>query len=78
MVLKKKGLITGAASNFKGEDLALLNTGSTIDFKVLRRVTLKIMDRPVQEQETIRGLGTIGNSNPLYIVDGITVEILII
>jgi hypothetical protein len=24
---QKKGLITGAASNFKGEDLALLNTG---------------------------------------------------
>ena len=28
---QKKGLITGASSNFKGEDLASLNTGSAMD-----------------------------------------------
>jgi TonB-linked SusC/RagA family outer membrane protein len=74
---QKKGLITGAASNFKGEDLALLNTGSAIDalqgIAAGVNITKNNGSPGAGTRVTIRGLGTIGNSNPLYIVDGITV-----
>jgi TonB-linked SusC/RagA family outer membrane protein len=72
---QKKGLITGASSNFKGEDLAALNTGSAMD--ALQgiapgvNITKNNGSPGAGTRVTIRGLGTIGNSNPLYIVDGV-------
>ncbi|RED25447.1 TonB-linked SusC/RagA family outer membrane protein [Flavobacterium cutihirudinis] len=74
---QKKGLITGAASNFKGETLQELNTGSAME--ALQGIAPGISitrnngSPGAGTKVTIRGLGTIGNSNPLYIVDGISV-----
>ncbi|HWS60234.1 MAG TPA: TonB-dependent receptor [Flavobacterium sp.] len=74
---QKKGLITGAASNFKGEDLAALNTGSAMDalqgIAAGVNITKNNGAPGAGTRVTIRGLGTIGNSNPLYIVDGVSV-----
>ena len=74
---QKKGLITGASSNFKGEDLAALNTGSAMDalqgIAAGVNITKNNGAPGAGTRVTIRGLGTIGNSNPLYIVDGVSV-----
>ena len=74
---QKKGLITGASSNFKGEDLASLNTGSAMDalqgIAAGVNITKNNGSPGAGTRVTIRGIGTIGNSNPLYIVDGISV-----
>ena len=74
---QKKGLITGASSNFKGEDLASLNTGSAMDALQGIAAGVNISKNNgapgAGTRVTIRGLGTIGNSNPLYIVDGVSV-----
>lgn len=74
---QKKGLITGASSNFKGEDLASLNTGSAMDalqgIAAGVNITKNNGSPGAGTRVTIRGLGTIGNSNPLYIVDGVSV-----
>ena len=74
---QKKALLTGASTNLKGEDLAALNTGSVMD--ALQGIApgvniTKNNGAPgAGTRVTIRGLGTIGNSNPLYIVDGVSV-----
>ncbi|TRX21248.1 TonB-dependent receptor [Flavobacterium franklandianum] len=74
---QKKGLITGASSNFKGEDLAALNTGSAMDalqgIAAGVNITKNNGSPGAGTRVTIRGIGTIGNSNPLYIVDGVPV-----
>ena len=74
---QKKGLITGAASNFKGEDLAALNTGSAMEalqgIAAGVNITKNNGAPGAGTRVTIRGLGTIGNSNPLYVVDGVSV-----
>ncbi|MBC7845258.1 MAG: TonB-dependent receptor [Flavobacterium sp.] len=74
---QKKGLITGASSNFKGEDLAALNTGSAMDalqgIAAGVNITKNNGAPGAGTRVTIRGIGTIGNSNPLYIVDGVSV-----
>ena len=74
---QKKGLLTGASSNFKGKDLSALNTGTAMEALqgIAAGVSItKNNGAPgAGTRVTIRGLGTIGNSNPLYIVDGIAV-----
>ena len=74
---QKKGLITGASSNFKGEDLAALNTGSAMSALQGIAAGISITQNNgspgAGTRVTIRGLGTIGNSSPLYIVDGVSV-----
>ena len=74
---QKKGLLTGASSNFKGEDLAALNTGSAMDalqgIAAGVNITKNNGAPGAGTRVTIRGIGTTGNSNPLYIVDGVTV-----
>ncbi|OOG68734.1 TonB-dependent receptor [Flavobacterium sp. A45] len=74
---QKKGLLTGASSNFKGEALADLNTGSAMEslqgIAAGVNVTKNSGAPGAGTRVTIRGLGTIGNSNPLYIVDGVPV-----
>lgn len=76
--VQKKGLTTGANLNVKGEDIAELNTGSAME--ALQGVAAGISitrnnGAPgAGTRVTIRGLGTIGNSNPLYIVDGVAVD----
>nr|WP_315157481.1 TonB-dependent receptor [uncultured Flavobacterium sp.] len=74
---QKKGLLTGASANFKGEDLASLNTGSAMEalqgIAAGVNITKNSGSPGAGTRVTIRGLGTIGNSNPLYVVDGVTV-----
>ena len=75
--VQKKALTTGANLNVKGEEIAELNTGSAME--ALQGVAAGISitrnnGAPGSgTRVTIRGLGTIGNSNPLYIVDGVAV-----
>lgn len=75
--VQKKALTTGANLNVKGEDIAEMNTSSAME--ALQGVAAGVSitrnnGAPGSgTRVTIRGLGTIGNSNPLYIVDGVAV-----
>lgn len=75
--VQKKALTTGANLNFQGEDIEELNTSSAME--ALQGVAAGVSitrnsGAPgAGTRVTIRGLGTIGNSNPLYIVDGVAV-----
>ncbi|WP_299525582.1 TonB-dependent receptor [uncultured Lutibacter sp.] len=75
--VQKKTLITGAGVNIKGEDIAALNTGTAMAALQGTTAGVSITRNDGQPgagtKVTIRGLGTIGNSNPLYIVDGVAV-----
>ena len=75
--VQKKALVTGASVNVKGEDIAALNTSTAM--AALQGVAAGVSITRNNGQPgagtrvTIRGLGTIGNSNPFYIVDGVAV-----
>ncbi len=73
----KKKLITGANMNVKGEKISKLAPVNAIDALqgISPGVTLtRNNGMPgASSKINIRGMGTIGNSNPLYIVDGVTV-----
>ncbi len=75
--VQKKALTTGANVNIDGEDIAEMNP--TTAMEALQGVTPGVSitrnnGAPgAGTRVTIRGLGTIGNSNPLYIVDGVAV-----
>ena len=75
-VVKKK-LTTGANLNAKGEDIARLNTGSAME--ALQGVAPGLSVSRTNgapgagTKVNIRGLGTVGHSSPLYIVDGVEV-----
>jgi len=75
--VQKKVLVTGANLNVKGEDIAALNTASPLAALqgVAPGVSITRNDgQPGSGMKVrIRGLGTNGNSNPLYVVDGVTV-----
>lgn len=74
---QKKALTTGANQNVKGEEIAELNT--TTAMEALQGITPGVSvtrnnGQPGAGTEVIiRGMGTIGNAKPLYIVDGVTV-----
>lgn len=76
--VQKKALVTGANVNIKGEKIAQLNTGTAME--ALQGVTPGVSisrnsGAPGSgTQVSIRGIGTIGNASPLYIVDGIAVD----
>jgi len=75
--VQKKALVTGASVNVKGEDIAALNTGTAM--QALQGTTAGVSitrdngSPGAGTRVTIRGLGTVGNSDPLYIVDGVAV-----
>lgn len=74
---KKKALVTGANLRQDGEDIQALNTGTAME--ALQGITPGVSiarnngSPGAGTKVTIRGLGTIGNANPLYIVDGVPV-----
>lgn len=74
---QKRGLITGANVNVKGDAIAALNTGNVMEALQGTAAGVSITRNNGQPgagtKVTIRGLGTINNSNPLYIVDGVAV-----
>ena len=75
--IQKKALTTGANQNIKGEEIAELNTSTAME--ALQGITPGVSVTRTNGQPgagtevVIRGMGTIGNASPLYIVDGVTV-----
>ncbi|MDM8159333.1 TonB-dependent receptor [Labilibaculum sp. K2S] len=77
--VQKKKLVTGATINVKGDDIAKMNTTNPLQALQGKTPGVNISSSSGQPGEevkvTIRGLGTIGNSKPLYIIDGIEGDI---
>ncbi|MBZ4675794.1 MAG: TonB-dependent receptor, partial [Anaerophaga sp.] len=73
--VQKKKLITGATLQVNGEELQKRNTTSALQALQGQTAGVQITSTSGQPGEdmkvVIRGLGTIGNAGPLYIVDGV-------
>ncbi|MFT3740222.1 MAG: TonB-dependent receptor [Breznakibacter sp.] len=73
--VQKKKLNTGATAQVKGEDIAKLNTTNPLQAMQGQTPGVQITSTSGQPgagmNVTIRGLGTVGNSAPLYLIDGI-------
>lgn len=80
--VQKKKLNTGATVQVKGETLAKLNTTSALQAMQGQTPGVSIISESGQPgaeiKVTIRGLGTVGNAKPLYIIDGIEGDISVI
>jgi len=76
---QKKKLITGATVQVKGEDISKLNTVNTLGALQGQTPGVNITKWNGKPGESfkviIRGLGTIGDSQPLFIIDGIAGDI---
>src|SRR5690606_11051601 len=72
---QKKKLLTGATIQVKGEDLQKLSTSSVLGALQSQSPGVQITQSSGMPGQgfkvTIRGLGTIGNSSPLYVIDGV-------
>ena len=73
--VQKKKLVTGATVQVKGENIAKLNTTNPLQAMQGQTPGVNIASTSGQPgsgmKVQIRGLGTIGNSGPLYLIDGI-------
>lgn len=73
-VMKKK-LVTGATAQIKGDDIAKMNTTSPLQAMQGQLPGVNISSTSGQPGEgmkvQIRGLGTVGNAQPLYLIDGV-------
>lgn len=74
---QKKINLTGAIESVSGKDLAkrpVMNTASAMQGMAAGVTVTTSSGQPGNEDETvmIRGIGTLNNSNPLVLVDGIT------
>jgi TonB-linked SusC/RagA family outer membrane protein len=73
--VQKKKLVTGATAQVKGDELSKLNTTSPLQAMQGQMAGVTIASTSGQPgsdmKVTIRGLGTVGNSQPLYLIDGI-------
>ena len=73
--VQKKKLVTGATTQMKGDDIARLNTTSPLQAMQGQTPGVSIQSESGQPgsgmKVVIRGLGTIGNSGPLYLIDGV-------
>ena len=71
----KKKLVTGATTQLKGESVAKLNTTNPLQAMQGQTAGVNIQSTSGQPGSSmkvqIRGLGTVGNSSPLYLIDGI-------
>ncbi|WP_236263942.1 TonB-dependent receptor [Dysgonomonas sp. Marseille-P4677] len=80
--VQKKKLNTGATLQVKGDELARLNTTSPLQALQGQTPGVQISSTSGQPganmKVTVRGLGTIGNSGPLYIIDGIEGDISVL
>jgi TonB-linked SusC/RagA family outer membrane protein len=72
---QKKKLVTGATSQVKGEELAKLGNTNALQALQGQAAGVNITSTSGQPgggfKVNIRGVGTIGNANPLYVVDGV-------
>lgn len=77
--VQKKKLVTGANLNIKGEELMKRNTSNPLQALQGQTPGMQITSTSGQPGEgmkvTIRGMGTVGSSGPLYIVDGVPGDI---
>ena len=73
--VQKKKLVTGATVQVKGEDIAKLNTTNALTAMQASSPGVNIAQSSAQPGKgfkvNIRGVGTIGESSPLLIIDGI-------
>ena len=73
--VQKKKLLTGATTQVKGEDIAKMNTTSPLQAMQGQTPGVSIQSTSGQPgsglKVQIRGLGTVGSSGPLYLIDGI-------
>ncbi len=73
--VQKKKLVTGATVQVKGEDIAKLNTTNALTAMQSSTPGVQITQSSAQPGKgfkvNIRGVGTIGTSSPLLIIDGI-------
>ena len=80
--VQKKKLSTGATAQVKGDELAKLNTTNPLQALQGQTPGVQISSTSGQPgadmKVTVRGLGTIGNSGPLYIIDGIEGDISVL
>lgn len=73
--VQKKKLVTGATIQIDGEELQKRNTTNALQALQGQTPGVQISSTSGQPGEglkvVVRGLGTIGNSGPLYVVDGV-------
>jgi len=73
--VQKKKLVTGATVSVKGDDLQKQNTTNALQALQGHTAGVNITTTSGQPggnfKVNIRGVGTIGNANPLYVVDGV-------
>ncbi len=71
----KKKLVTGATVQVKGEDIAKLNTTNALEAMQSQTPGVQITQSSSQPGKGykvyIRGIGTIGDAQPLYVIDGV-------
>jgi TonB-linked SusC/RagA family outer membrane protein len=71
----KKKLVTGATVQVKGEDIAKLNTTNALEAMQSSTPGVQITQSSSQPGKGykvyIRGIGTTGDSQPLYVIDGV-------
>ena len=73
---QKKKLVTGATIQVKGEDIAKLNTTNALTAMQASTPGVNITQASAQPGQgfkvNIRGVGTMGTSSPLLVIDGIS------
>ena len=73
--VQKKKLVTGATVQVKGEEIAKLNTTNALEAMQSSTPGVQITQSSSQPGKGykvyIRGIGTTGNSAPLYVIDGV-------
>ena len=71
----KKKLVTGATVQVKGDEIAKLNTTNALEAMASSSPGVQITQASSQPGKGfkvyIRGIGTIGDSQPLYVIDGV-------
>ncbi len=71
----KKKLVTGATAQVKGEEIAKLNTTNPLQAMQGQMAGINITSNSGQPGTSmnvkIRGLGTVGDASPLYLIDGV-------
>ena len=73
--VQKKKLVTGATVQVKGDDIAKLNTTNALAAMQSQSPGVQIVQSSGQAgsgyKVNIRGIGTMGDSAPLYVIDGV-------
>ncbi|MDE6338142.1 MAG: TonB-dependent receptor plug domain-containing protein, partial [Muribaculaceae bacterium] len=73
--VQKKKLVTGATLQVKGEEIAQMNTSNALTALQSTAPGVQITQQSTQPGKgfkvNIRGMGTIGESSPLLVIDGI-------